>query len=77
MDRRNSIGLQISRCRSCGAEIVWMKTDLGKNIPVDADDVVDPEATVFDPDTMTSHFATCPDANKWRKKSDAKNVPLL
>lgn len=56
-----------AKCRSCGAEIVWLKTDAGKNMPVDAETVVDEGATIFDPDQMTSHFATCPDAAKHRK----------
>ncbi len=60
-----------SRCKSCGAEIVWMKTSAGKNIPVDVGSVEKdalgmPE--VFNPDTMQSHFVTCPDRDKWRKK---------
>lgn len=59
--------VKITQCRSCGADIVWLKTQRGKNIPVDAEDVVDEEVEVFDPDTMTTHFATCKDADKWRK----------
>lgn len=58
----------MSECRSCGEEIVWLKTDNGKNIPVDAETVVDKEATIFDSDQMISHFATCKDADKWRGK---------
>lgn len=58
----------ISKCRSCGADIVWMKTKKGKNIPVDYDHTNDPETTVFDPDTMTTHFETCPDADKFRRR---------
>jgi hypothetical protein len=27
----------MSECRSCGAEIVWVVTDSGKRIPVDAE----------------------------------------
>jgi len=42
------------KCRSCGAPIEWVKTDAGKWMPVDPDG--------------TSHFATCPDAEKWRKR---------
>lgn len=41
-------------CRSCGAPITWVKTESGKWMPLDPDG--------------TSHFATCPDAAKWRKK---------
>ena len=59
---------KISRCRSCGEEIVWMKTDAGKNIPVDAESVADKEATIFDQDQMIAHFATCNYPNLWRKK---------
>ena len=63
--------MEIRNCRSCGAKIVWMKTKLGKTIPVDVVmgcKVDDTKETIFDPDLMTSHFATCPDAKKWRKK---------
>ena len=58
----------MSQCRSCGAEIVWMKTGSGKNIPVDAETVADEGATIFDPEQMISHFATCPEAKEWREK---------
>jgi len=27
----------ISKCRSCGAEVIWTKTEAGKNMPVDVD----------------------------------------
>jgi hypothetical protein len=55
------------KCKSCGVEIVWMKTSAGKNMPVDAGSFADPNATIFDPKEMISHFATCIDAQKWRK----------
>lgn len=62
-----------AKCRSCGAEIVWMKTKLGKMMPVDvpaSDGAVAPDevlnAETFDHKTMKSHFATCPNANKHR-----------
>ena len=58
----------MSQCKSCGKAIVWLKTERGKNIPVDADSVSDKEAKIFDPDTMVSHFATCPDADRFRRK---------
>lgn len=66
--------VKITQCRSCGADIVWLKTQKGKNIPVDAEDVVDKEVEIFDPDTMTTHFQTCPDANSWRKKKGNSNA---
>ncbi len=62
------MSLRATDCKSCGADIVWMKTMKGKNIPVDAETVGDMEAEIFDPDTMETHFSTCPDSNSWRKK---------
>jgi len=59
--------MKTAKCRSCGAEIVWLKTSTGKSMPVDTESVVDEAATIFDPVQMTSHFATCPDAAKHRK----------
>lgn len=41
-------------CRSCGAPIVWIVTRGGKRMPVDEG-------------SRESHFATCPDAAKWRR----------
>jgi hypothetical protein len=58
----------MAKCRACKAEIMWMTTTNGKKIPVDIETVGDIGATVFDPDTMVSHFATCPDAEKFRKR---------
>lgn len=58
----------VARCRSCDARILWMKTDRGKNMPVDWDEhSVGKER--FNPKTMTSHFATCPNADTHRKRS--------
>ena len=48
-----------SECRSCGEPIIWCITAIGKKMPVDV-----PED---DAPTTTSHFATCKDADKWRK----------
>lgn len=42
-----------SRCRSCSALIVWCRTPAEKRAPVNPDG--------------TSHFATCPDAARWRR----------
>jgi hypothetical protein len=60
---------RITRCRSddCRARIIWLKTRDGKNMPVDADSV-EPEDDEFDPDKHESHFASCKDASKFRKK---------
>jgi len=62
----------ISKCRSCGLNVVWVKTKGGKIMPVDLFDKItglqiDEKVDVYDAKIMTSHFATCPDAKKWRK----------
>jgi hypothetical protein len=63
-----------AKCRSCGAYIVWLKTSTGKNMPVDADsldeaEIEHGERPVFDAkEGHISHFATCPDAGKFRKR---------
>ena len=53
-------------CRSCGAEIVWLKTAAGKNMPIDAE-TWEPGDDEFDHKRHTSHFATCPDSNQHRR----------
>jgi hypothetical protein len=44
-----------TKCRSCGAVIIWGKTPNGKSCP-------------FDLATGESHFKTCPQAAGWSKK---------
>jgi hypothetical protein len=58
--------MKTSECRSCGAEIVWIKTELGKWMPVDADTITEGDE-VFDPGEHVSHFSTCPDAGAHRR----------
>lgn len=41
------------RCRSCQAMVLWCWTPNGKKAPIDRDG--------------KSHFATCPQADAWRK----------
>lgn len=50
----------LGTCRSCGATVRWAETKTGKKMPLDADG--------------TSHFATCPDADQWRKDRDSRKV---
>jgi hypothetical protein len=42
-------------CRSCRAEVLWCTTPSGKRAPINRDG--------------TSHFATCPQADAWRKRA--------
>ncbi|MHB1843233.1 MAG: hypothetical protein ACYCWW_00180 [Deltaproteobacteria bacterium] len=69
-------------CSSCGAAILWTKTERGRNMPVDA--ATDPAGTIrtqwrngllrsivveagSEPELHKSHFATCPNAGKHRR----------
>lgn len=52
--------VQISHCRSCGAEITWAQTKNNRLAPYD---VVDGQPT------ETNHFATCPQRDQWRKRT--------
>jgi len=69
------------RCGSCGAPIVWAHNVYGKREPIDAAPVAGgnivlvglgepPRAEHVKPGvgTHVSHFATCPDARKWRRR---------
>ena len=42
----------MSRCKSCNAEIIWIKTAAGRSMPCDA------ERVQFDPDTGNETFIT-------------------
>jgi len=66
-----------AKCKSCGAEIEWIKTKAGKNAPIDAKpvkvyieapDLIGHENRWILISAFTSHFATCPDADKFRRK---------
>lgn len=56
-----------SRCTSCRAAIVWLRTVNGNRMPVDAA-TVKPDDTEYNGKAgHVSHFATCPDAAKHRR----------
>lgn len=57
-----------AQCRSCEAPIVWVQTQNGKNMPVDAHTYDNGDGLIFNSEKHTSHFATCPNADKHRKK---------
>lgn len=77
----------MSKCRSCGASIIWLPTESGKKMPCDAKPIPYTEDPAGNLTLVTSdgrvvrakadatsdfvgyvsHFATCPDANKWRR----------
>ena len=62
-------------CRSCHAPLTWFELKSGKRHPFDGEPVY--VRTEHEPatmrlvgwiDTASSHFATCPDAAKHRRK---------
>jgi hypothetical protein len=71
----------VATCSSCGAEIIWAKTESGKAMPLDAapsasgnliltDGVVKHVGRGFvGCSKYTSHFATCAQADQHRKKT--------
>jgi len=52
---------KLHKCKGCGTTIIWVKTNTGKMMPVDTDG--------------TSHFATCPKADDFRR--DVKGGTVL
>lgn len=81
----------MTKCRSCGADIIWIITKTGRKMPCNAEPIFfdlanmnDEGTKVFVKDNGTiaigienpegqevgyiSHFATCPEADKWRTK---------
>lgn len=64
-------------CRSCGASVEWAELTSGKRHPFDGEivavrtqgSVIEGRVIEFvDTDVTPSHFQTCPDAEKWRRK---------
>jgi hypothetical protein len=73
----------MDKCKSCGAEIMWIKTENLKASPLSVKSkikrwVVPAEfsqgwesGVAIQVDTYVSHFADCPDAAQHRKPKDA------
>lgn len=53
----------LTHCRSCGAEIVWVRTTLGKPVPLSLATVQIRDGVSY----AVSHFCDCPDATAWGK----------
>lgn len=66
-DQDKKIVKRGTACRSCGKWIIWLRTEAGKRMPVDAE-TVEPMEMYFRKDKHTSHFATCPNADQHRKR---------
>jgi len=67
----------MSRCNSCGAEIIWAKTPGNKDMPLDAKSetrwLVEGGAgtpvTCKPIQVRVSHFSTCPNADQHRRRT--------
>lgn len=72
--------MNVSRCRACNAEILFLPTKRGKINPINLDSLPIPEGaipaeyiaalpatTLFDYNTHVSHFLTCPETSKFKK----------
>ena len=71
----------MTRCKSCGKPIVFIRSArTGKAIPCNPDKyrLVNDEGQVVE--GRQTHFETCPDADRWRKRRPRKNdtkAPVL
>ena len=54
------------QCKACGALMVFLSTRSGKKMPVDASSI-EAHELMFDHTKHKSHFATCPEAEQFRK----------
>ena len=67
--------MSLSKCKGCGADIIWIKTPKGKNAPVDAKSVsgyeLEAEGSTVNGiirKIHISHHATCPDVERFRNR---------
>lgn len=58
---------KLAKCTSCGKVIRWLKTEKGKNMPVDIETTRESD-TLFEYGRHISHFSTCPHADRHRKR---------
>ena len=64
----------MSKCRSCGLDVTWIRLKSGKMNPVDPGykTIITDLGEVVK--GRESHFATCPDSEYWREKSGSNNT---
>ena len=67
----------MSKCASCQADVVWIKTKKGNSAICDPKvvQVITDEGDVVR--GRISHFATCPQAEAWRKKREASKYGVV
>ncbi len=64
----------VTKCRGCGADVVWMGTRAGKKMLVDAETYHG--ELIYDHTKHRSHWGTCPEADRFRKPKNDTPVPL-
>ena len=72
-----NVDINVVPCRSCGARIFFAKGASGRSIPLDLPSKL---VYVFNADLggwvtargHESHFATCPQADRWRRNKEGK-----
>lgn len=66
----------MGKCRSCGVELIWAQTRSGKSMPLEAVSPSDGNVRIVDGAARVGetgsgpylcHFATCPQAEKWKR----------
>lgn len=58
---------QVSRCRACGAAIIWLTTNNNRRMPVNAESAEYTDE-FYEQGKHVSHFTTCSGANAWRRR---------
>ena len=71
--------MKAQKCRSCKAKIIWVPTAAGKLMPLDLERTPDGNVAIEGGRAVVmsgpvpggtgrkSHFATCPQADQWRR----------
>lgn len=69
---RNELWVKrVVQCRSCGADIVFVATNTKKMMPVEAGTWHG--ELIYDSQSHVSHFALCPEAEKWKAHQKPRN----
>lgn len=66
-------GTPASRCRGCGQPIYWVKTVIGKTMPVSVAPEGAAEPTAQADGCGVSHFADCPQAPRFRRSDRVRS----
>lgn len=59
------VGARAGSCRSCGADVLWITTTKGSAMPLSSATIEERGVERY----ALSHFADCPEAKGWSKKS--------